>query len=292
MSTPPIDYRSIWTALLRVSFEQARVQAGPISTRYAHAGERGRPAVVMLHGTAGSWEGFAANLGALSEHFDCYAIDMVGSGFSDKPDRHYEIADYVTHVRDFMDAMGLERAAIVGCSLGAWVAARFALTHPARTSKLVLLSAAGYFANAANMSRIRSARTAAVDNPVWENIKPIFDHLIHEERNRIPDIIAVRQAVYREKDMPRAMGHILCLQDPEIRQRNLIGEDEWRQVGVPALVVGSLADKDEYLETARRVSALMPHARYVEMPSVGHWPHFEDPATFNPLCTQFLLESV
>lgn len=292
MSTSPNDHRSIWTALLRVPFEQAWVQAGPLRTRYAHAGERGRPAVVMLHGTAGSWEGFAANLGPLAQHFDCYALDMIGSGFTDKPDRHYEVADYVTHVRDFMDALGLERAALIGCSLGSWVAARFALTHPARLSSLVMLSAAGLFANAANMNRIRSARTAAVDDPRWENIKPIFDHLIHDERNRIPDIIAVRQAVYREKDMPMAMGHILCLQDPEIRQRNLISEDGWRQITAPALVVGSLADKDEYLETARRVSALMPQARYAEMPGVGHWPHFEDPDTFNPLCIDFLRATV
>ena len=288
MSTSARDYRSIWTSLLRVPFEQAWVQAGPLRTRYAHAGQRGRPAVVMLHGTAGSWEGFAANLGPLAQHFDCYALDMIGSGFTDKPDRDYEVADYVTHVRDFMDAVGLERAALIGCSLGSWVAARFAQTHPGRLSALVMLSSAGLFANAANMNRIRSARTAAVDNPSWENIKPIFDHLIHEERNRIPDIIAVRQAVYREKDMPMAMGHILCLQDPEIRQRNLISEDEWRQISTPALVVGSLADKDEYLETARRVSALMPKARYAEMPGVGHWPHFEDPDTFNPLCIDFL----
>jgi 2-hydroxy-6-oxonona-2,4-dienedioate hydrolase len=273
---------------MQVPFEQAWVQAGPLRTRYAHAGQRGRPAVVMLHGTAGSWEGFAANLGPLAQHFDCYALDMIGSGFTDKPDRPYEVADYVSHVLDFIDAMGLERAAIIGCSLGAWVAARFALTHPKRLSALVLLSAAGYFANATNMNRIRSARTAAVDNPIWENIKPIFDHLIHEERNRIPDIIAVRQAVYRQQDMARAMAHILCLQDPEIRQRNLISEDEWRQIDAPALVVGSLADKDEYLETARRVSKLMPNARYVEMASVGHWPHFEDPDTFNPLCVDFL----
>jgi 2-hydroxy-6-oxonona-2,4-dienedioate hydrolase len=282
------DYRSIWTALMRVPFEQAWVEAAGLKTRYAHAGQRGRPALLMLHGTAGSWEGFAANLGPLAEHLDCYAIDMMGSGLTDKPDHPYQVADYVRHVHAFMDAMALTKASVIGCSLGAWVAARFALSHPARLERLVLLSAAGLFANAANMNRIRSARTAAVDDPSWANIKPIFDHLIHDERHRIPDIIAVRQAVYREPDMAMAMGHILCLQDPEIRQRNLIAEDEWRRIQAPALVVGSLADKDEYLETARRVSRLMPNARYVEMPAVGHWPHFEDPATFNPLCVDFL----
>lgn len=285
-TSPP--YRSIWTELLNVEFEQRRVSVNGVSTRYAHAGRPDAPAVLMLHGTAGSWEGFAANLGPLSQHFNCYAIDMLGSGFTDRPDHDYEIADYVAHVAAFMDAVGVPQAALIGCSLGAWVAARFALTHAARTRKLVLLSAAGLFANAANMDRIRSRRTAAVEAPSWQNIKPIFDHLIHAEHNRIDDIVAVRQAVYRQPGMVRTMNHVLCLQDPVVRQRNLITEDEWRAVAAPSLVVGSLADKDEYLETARRVSRLIPQARYVEMEAVGHWPHFEDPERFNPLCIDFL----
>ena len=288
MTTVKPPHRSIWTSLLTVPFEQGWVDAGGISTRYARAGSPHAPAVILLHGTAGSWEGFAANLGPLSRHFQCHAIDMVGCGFSDKPDRDYQIADYVQHVHDFMDAMGLEQASLIGCSLGSWVAARHAITYPDRTDKLVLLSAAGLFANASNMDRIRSRRTAAVENPIWDNIKPIFDHLIHEEHNRIDDIIAVRQRVYQLPDMVRTMQHVLCLQDPEIRQRNLLSEDDWRSIAAPTLVVGSLADKDEYLETARRVSRLIPNARYEEMERVGHWPHFEDPERFNPLCIDFL----
>lgn len=274
--------------MLNVPFEQKWVDAGGIQTRYARCGPTDAPAVIFLHGTAGSWEGFAANLGPLSQHFQCFALDMLGSGLSDKPDHDYEIANYVDHVSAFMQALGLDRASLVGCSLGSWVAARFALSFPAKTDKLVLLSAAGLFANAANMDRIRSRRTVAVENPSWENIKPIFDHLIHEEHNRIDDIIAVRQAIYRQPHMVRTMQHVLCLQDPEVRQRNLLSESEWSSIEAPALVVGSLADKDEYLETARRVSQLMPRARYEEMARVGHWPHFEDPERFNTLCLDFL----
>ncbi|MES1976406.1 MAG: alpha/beta hydrolase [Pseudomonadota bacterium] len=282
------NYRSIWTALIDVPFQQSWVHAKGIKTRYAHAGQSGKPVVIMLHGTAGSWEGFAENLGPLAQHFDCYAIDMVGCGYSDKPDTPYETSVYAEHVRDFMDAMQIQQASFIGCSLGSWVAARVALNYPTRVQTITLLSAAGYFANASNMNRIKGARTKAVDDPRWENIKPIFDHLIHDEANRIPDIIAVRQRIYRQPEMPMAMGHILCLQDPEIRQRNLISEAQWASISVPALVIASLEDKDEYLETAKTVARLMPNAQYVEMPNVGHWPHFEDPATFNQHFIQFL----
>src|SRR5690606_32645761 len=104
-----------------------------------------------------------------------------------------------------MDAVSVPRASLMGASLGAWVAAQFALSHPDRTDKLVLLSAAGLFANASNMTRIRNVRSQSVNDPSWKNIKPIFDHLLHKEEARIPDIIAVRQAVYRQPGMSRTM---------------------------------------------------------------------------------------
>jgi 2-hydroxy-6-oxonona-2,4-dienedioate hydrolase len=283
-----IAYRSVWTHMMTTSFSQRFIDVDGVKTRYVQAGDPNAPAVIMLHGTAGSWEGFSANLASHARHFNCYALDMIGSGFSSRPDIDYEIPTYVDHVNKFMDAVGIKSASLIGTSLGAWVAARFALTHPRRIEKLELLSAAGLFANASNMNRIRNVRSKAVDNPSWSTIKPIFDHLLYREESRIPDIIAVRQAVYRQPGMQRTMEHILCLQDPEIRPRNLISEAEWTQIACDTLVIGSLADKDEYLETARRVSQLIPRAQYVEMPNVGHWPQFEDPDTFNPLSIQFL----
>ena len=112
------NYRSIWLDLQQASFRQGWVNAGGIRTRYAQAGRAGAPALMMLHGTAGSWEAFCRNLEAHAEHFDCYAIDMIGSGFSDKPDRDYEIPDYVEHAKNFMDAMNIGRASFIGVSLG------------------------------------------------------------------------------------------------------------------------------------------------------------------------------
>lgn len=282
-------YRSIWSHLRTLELTQGYVNAGGIRTRYAHAGDATKPALLMLHGTAGTWECFCANLAAHAEHFNVYAIDMVGSGFSTKPDHDYEIRHYVQHAADFLDAMGVRRASLMGCSLGAWVAAAFALAWPERTDKLILLSAAGLFANASNMSRIKNVRTKSVENPSWGNIKPIFDHLLAREEARIPDIIALRQAMYRQSGMVDTMNHILCLQEEETRKRNLLSEDAWRSIKAPTLTIGSLADKDEYLETAQRVAQLIPNARYVPMAGVGHWPQFEDPDTFNPISLGFLL---
>jgi len=286
---PSTEYRSIWTDLRQVPFRQAWLDAGGISTRYAEAGSEDAPAVVMLHGTGGHWETFAANLGPYSESFRCIALDMVGNGFSSKPDLDYEIPVYVDHVLAVMDALGIGRASLVGVSLGSWVAARMALEHPERVSKLVFLSTAGLMASQDNMARIRSERTKAVDDPTWDSIKAMFDHLIAEEHNRIPDLVALRQAIYRLPEMKTAIDHILALQNEEVRKRNLLGEDEWKRIEAPALVVASGKDHNEYENTSRRVAALMPNAELLEMPHVKHWPHFEDPDTFNDASLQFLL---
>ena len=76
------------------------------------------------------------------------------------------------------------------------------------------MSPAGLVATESNMQRIRAERTAAVDNPTWATIKGLFDHLIADEKNRIPDIIAVRQAIYRLPETRDAIDHVLILQEP------------------------------------------------------------------------------
>jgi 2-hydroxy-6-oxonona-2,4-dienedioate hydrolase len=288
MSEQTHDYRSIWTGLRDTAFEQGFVSVNGLNTRYARSGTRGKPALVMLHGTAGHWEAFSSNFKAHSADFDIFALDMIGCGFTDKPNHPLEIKDYMGHVLAFCDVMGIEKANFMGCSLGAWISAAIARNHPERVLKLVLLSASGYFSSAENRGRIISQRTKAVDDPSWENIKAIFNKLLAEEKSRIDDLVAHRQAIYRMPEMKQGMLNILALQDPDIRERNLLKDEDWRAISAEALVVGSLADADEYLRTAQVVSKLMPNARYVEMEGVGHWPQWEDPETFNKLSLEFL----
>ncbi len=287
--TEAAPHRSLWGALSRTSFRMDWVDAGGIRTRYLEAGERGRPVVIFLHGTAGSLEAFFDNMAAHAQHVHCFAIDMVGSGDSSKPDVDYEIPVYVDHILKFMEAMQIDRAAFVGVSLGAWIAARFALTHPERTSKITLLSAAGLVANAQTMKQIKSMRSNAVDDPSWANVKAVLENLLHDKSKLIDDLIAVRQRIYQQEGMAQAMKHTLCLQVPQIRARNLLTEAEWRSIGVPALVIGALKDHADYLGTARSVADFIPNAKYVEMAEVGHWPQYEDSETFNRIHLEFLL---
>jgi 2-hydroxy-6-oxonona-2,4-dienedioate hydrolase len=290
--TDAAPYRSVWSEMRETAFRQGWIDAGGIRTRYVQAGPEDGPPLLMLHGTGGSWECFCANIPAFSKRYNCYAIDMVGTGFSDKPDVDYEIPVYVEHVRNFMQAVGIEKASIMGVSLGAWIAVRFALDYPEKIQSLVLVSAAGLITDAQTSSDIKGARFKAVDDPSWQNVSAVFKGLILEEQNRIADFVSVRQAVYRQPGMRRAMEHILCLQEPDIRARNLIPEAEWRTLKAPALLIGAVDHQDIYLETAKRVKELIPRAEYVEVHRSSHWSQFESPQAFNSAGLDFMERTV
>jgi 2-hydroxy-6-oxonona-2,4-dienedioate hydrolase len=289
MSIDPNEtHPSIWGALREVEFRQAYIDAGGVRTRYLESGSPDAPAVIMLHGTGAHLETFARNFGPYGEHFRTVAFDMVGNGFSERPDHGYEISHYVQHTLDVMDALGVEHAHMLGTSLGSWVAAAMAVAHPTKVDKLVLMSASGLVATAENMERIINTRMKAVEDPNWDSIKAMFDHLIADERNRLPDLVSLRQAIYRQPGMVETMRNTLVLQDLDTRNRNLIPEDQWRSIQHPALTIASGQDYSEYSNTSRIVAELMPNAQVAEMPDVKHWPHFEDADLFNKLSLEFL----
>lgn len=297
------DYRSIWMYLKELEFRQGFVEipvnGTTVRTRYVEVGAASdvaagaapasdKPHAILLHGTGGHWETFAPNLAALSEHFHCVAIDMVGNGFSDKPDYDYEIAVYVEHVLGVMDHFGMPSASFVAMSLGAFVASAISVGHPDRVDKVILMSPAGREASAANMARIRAERTKAVNDPTWASLHAVFAHLIADEANRLPDLIGLRQAVYRREDTRNTIDRLLILQDEKVRHRNLIPDDKWRGMTAPVMIVASGQDHGVYQDTARTVADLIPNSEVFEMPSVRHWPHFEDPEAFNAAAVEFL----
>ncbi|MEN9728797.1 MAG: hypothetical protein RL434_3163 [Pseudomonadota bacterium] len=279
---------TFWGDLRGGEFSQGYVLAGGIRTRYLHAGQAGQTPLIFLHGTGGHAECYSRNLIAHGDHFDTWAIDMIGHGYTDKPARPYEIEVYVEHLRAFMDERGFERAHLSGESLGGWVAARFALTYPERVARLVLNTTGGATMNPAVMQRIKTLTMAAVTDPEWDTVKARLEWLMADPATVTDDLIACRQAIYRAPGMLEAMPHILCLQEPEIRQRNNLTDAEWRAIAVPALVLWTDKDPTAAAEVGERLASLIPSAEFALMKGCGHWPQFEDPETFNALHLRFL----
>lgn len=296
------SYRSVWTFLNDLAFTQGYVDAGGTRTRYLQAGPREAPSVIFLHGTAASWESCCANIRARARHFHTLAIDMVGSGFSDKPDQLYTLDVYVEHLRAFMDAMGLAKTSIVGVSLGSFVAAKFAQKYPDRTDRITMVSAVGLpFRHSSEMREeeqgqhlldaARKRRQAQVENPSWEEMKALLSRLVRRPQDAVDDLIAVRQAVYRQPAMVRAMENIMDLYAPEVFNRDALTPEQWRELRTPVLITLSVDTRDWFHETAVQISQLLPDSRILECPGVSHWPQWECAEHFNRANIAFLLES-
>jgi 2-hydroxy-6-oxonona-2,4-dienedioate hydrolase len=283
-----LSYRSVWTDLFSIAFEHGWIDVNGVKTRYLRAGNPTKPALVLVHGTSGSVETFSGNFAAHATDYHCLAFDMLGSGFSDKPDHDYEIADYVAHTAAFMDVMGIPRASFIGVSLGAWIASKFALDHPDRTDKLILISTPGLLTSERTQGNAAAERSRAVAEPTDAIIRGVIAKLVRNPARITDDIVAVRKATYSAPGAVQAMAHVLVLQKPDVRVRNNIPEADWRKIAAPTLVIASVDDKNIWLDTAYKLAEIMPDVRLVEMKDVNHWPHFEEPEIFNALSLSFL----
>lgn len=281
-------HESVWSDLTGVGFAQGFLDAGGIRTRYIASGSPEQPLLLLLHGTGGHAEAYSRNLAAHGEHFWTVAIDLIGHGWSDKPDHGYEVADYGAHVLAVMAALGRETAHISGESLGGWVAAWVALHHPDKVGRLVLNTAGGWTAHPEVMERIKRLSMDAVRDPNPARIRSRLEFLMHDISKVNDDLVETRRAIYAQPGYVEVMERILCLQDMDVRRRNMFSNEETGRITAPALVLWTSHDPTATPEEGGRIAALLPDARFTVMNECGHWPQFEDADRFNALHLDFL----
>ena len=120
------------------------VEVGGRTLQYLKIGEGERPPVLLLHGYGGDINIWVFNQEALAEvGRTVYALDLPGHGQSSKDVGEGNLGSFVDAVAGFMDEMGIEKAHLVGHSMGGAVAGSFALAHPDRVASLVLIASAG-----------------------------------------------------------------------------------------------------------------------------------------------------
>lgn len=281
-------HTSIWTDLQGVAFEQGYVNAGGIRTRYLRAGKPSNPVVLFLHGTGGHAEAYVRNLEAHAEHFDVIALDLVGHGFTAKPDRPYLMEDYVAHLKGFLDGLGIAKCSLSGESLGGWVASHFAMQHPDMVHKLVLNTASGEKVDPDALARIRELSLIAVNDPSWERIKTRLEWLMFRKDMVNDDLVRSRQVIYEQPEMKMAMQNILVLHTMETRRKYAIPPQQWDQLSKPTLVLWTDHDPTATVEVGQELANTIKGAEFVVMKDCGHWPQYEDAAEFNRIHIGFL----
>src|SRR4030042_265658 len=112
-----------------------------VDLHYVDAGNG--PPLLLLHGLGGSTFGFRRLIPILSPRFRLLALDLKGFGYSERPlDGDYSLTAQARLAKDFLDALNIERAAVLGHSLGGAIAMRLAVDFPERVERLILVSSA------------------------------------------------------------------------------------------------------------------------------------------------------
>ncbi len=132
------------SAVLAQAAQDKTVTIFGAKIHYIEAGDAANPTVVLLHGLGGSTDNWAFNTPALAAKYHVIALDQVGFGKSDKPLINYRIGTYADFLDKFFSELKIEKATLVGNSLGGWIGALYTLKYPNKVEKLVLVDSAGF----------------------------------------------------------------------------------------------------------------------------------------------------
>jgi 2-hydroxy-6-oxonona-2,4-dienedioate hydrolase len=288
-TSSPAHFSSVWSDLRAASFQQGYLDAGGVRTRFLSSGSPDKPLLLLLHGIGGHAEAYSRNLAAHAEHFWTVAIDSLGHGWTDRPAIDYELPHYAGHVLNVLKALDRPKAHISGESLGGWIATWLAVKHPQVVDRLVLNTAGGWTAHPEVMARLKKLSNEAASDPSWDRIRSRLEFLMFDKSKVSADLIETRRAIYAQPGFAETMQRIMCLQEMQIRRRNMITEEQYRSIKSPALVIWTSHDPTATPEEGRQISSMIPGCKYVVMNECGHWPQFEDTLTFNKLHIDFLL---
>jgi 2-hydroxy-6-oxonona-2,4-dienedioate hydrolase len=165
---------------------------------------------------------------------------------------------------------------------------KFAAAHSDRVNRMILNTPGGTMATPEVMERIRSLSQAAADDPSEERIRARLEWLMADPTTVTDELVAVRRGVYSRAGFAESMRHILCLQDPEVRRRNMVTDDELRAIEAPTLVVWTSDDPSGPAKAGLEMVDLIPHGEFRLIEGAGHWPQWEQRERFDELALDFL----
>jgi pimeloyl-ACP methyl ester carboxylesterase len=279
----------------RFDLQQLTIHGHDVRYRCAGSG----PAIVLVHGMAGSSATWRFVLPALAERFTVVAPDLLGHGESAKPRGDYSLGAFASNLRDVLIALEVDRATIVGQSLGGGVALQFAYQFPERAERLVLVSSGGLGEEVALLLRLLALPGAEYVLPLacqtWAHDagSAVFGWLRH---------IGLRPARHLE-EMWQSYG---SLADTQTRaaflhtlrsvvdvagQRVSAADRLYLAADLPTLIVWGDRDNVIPVHQAHETHAAIPGSRLRIFNGVGHFPHCEEPYRFVEVLTEFISSS-
>jgi len=272
-----------------IKLESRFVDAADGRVHYQELGEG--PAVILIHGGgpgAYGYSNYRKNVGPLSQRNRVIVMDLPGYGQSAKraqPDGL--VVSLANAVRDIMDHAGIEKASLIGNSLGGATSLRFALDSPQRLEKLILMGTAGslpMFTPFPTEGLQRMQAFYSGEGPTLEKLSRVIDLLVYDRFAITQELLEER---FRICTLPATMA------DPPLRNFQAHPKDAlWSQgienIANPTLLIWGAQDRVVPLDAAFILQKLIPNADLHIFSKCGHWAQWERAAEFNALVDDFL----
>jgi pimeloyl-ACP methyl ester carboxylesterase len=235
------------------------------------------PTLVLVHGLGGDADEWVWCFGPLSATHRVIALEMLGFGRSDKPPITYRIAGFVEVLERFLLTLEIERASLLGHSLGGWIVAAFALQFPDRVDKLVLADAAGIDAGAVKPAIDLNVSTRA-------NMRTILEFVFYSKPMVTDDLVELSYTLHLERgDGPTIRSALETVMAPDEKLDNRLSG-----LQTPTLLLWGEQDALTPLAMAENFQRLIHGSRLEVIPECGHIPCLEKPGEFVHAVMNFL----
>ncbi len=262
-----------------------------VAYRDAGTGE----ALLLIHGMAGSSATWRGVIPALSKKYRVLAPDLLGHGESTKPRGDYSLGAFAASLRDLLDELGIDRATVIGQSLGGGVAMQFTYQHRDYCQRLALISSGGLGPDLNWILRILSAPGAELVLPV------VAQRAVLNVGNKLGSwLTSVGIQSPRGSEMWSAYSSLADQQTRQAFLRTLRSVVDYRgqavsalgkihvSHGLPTLLIWG--EDDRIIPVAHGYAAheAVPGSRLEVLPGVGHFPHVEAPTAVVDILDDFI----
>lgn len=247
--------------------------------KYLEAGTG--PTVILLHGLGGSTQNWMYSIGPLSQQYRVIVPDQIGFGRSARPAINYRVRTYVDFLEQFYQALKIERATLVGNSMGGWIAAIFTISFPEKVDRLVLADATGYAPPPGFDYKSLYGLNPSTREGMKQMVAKVFFNKAFTADAMINQFMAQR--------MNAGDGYTInSLIESVVRGEDFLDSKQLQQIKAPTLIVWGREDGLTLLAEGERLKKDIPNSKLVVFDQCGHFPQIEKAGEFNAAVLEFL----
>jgi pimeloyl-ACP methyl ester carboxylesterase len=268
------------------------IKIGNINTRYWAEGDKGSN-VILIHGLGASADIWMHNISAIASGYRVYAPDLVGFGRSDKPDVKYSPSYMAVFINDFMTALDIENACLMGLSLGGGVALQYILQFASNVQRLVLVDSAGLGREMPLAMRLATVPVIGelMLSPSRAGMAFVLKQLVHDPAVITDDLIDLYVELNFSQGAVKTVLALLraCLTihgaRPDVLDPITKNLDN---IKIPTLIIWGRQDRLFPVGHACFAKEKIPDSYLYIFDQCGHMPNFERPEEFNSVVLNFL----